>query len=168
MRVLVIGAGESVKAELAMVDRSSFDRVIGVNRAAIELGPVDVHVSLHPREFAQIKAGYFVSHEKHRGVDEVFKCEWRIGGNSGSSGLYAVKYALERLGADEIILAGVGMDSGPHYYTKSDWPQALKFQRTWIEVAPQLRGKVKSLGGWTAQLLNGPDATQQNTATLAV
>lgn len=155
MRVLVIGSAASVAAELATIDRSAFDKVIGVNRAAIEFGPVDIHCSLHPKEYASIKAGYMVSHEKQRGVDEVFPCLWSIGGTSGSSGLYAVKYALERLDATEIILAGVGMDEGPHFYNPSKWHQANRFQKTWIEVAPRLRGTVKSLGGWTARLLNG-------------
>jgi hypothetical protein len=68
--------------------------------------------------------------------------------------LFAVKYALEKLKADEIVLAGVGMDAGPHYYNPSAWHDAQKFQRTWEQVADKLRGKVTSLGGWTAELLN--------------
>lgn len=155
MRVLVIGSGANVAAELATVDRASFDKVIGVNRAAIHFGPVDIHCSLHPREYSPIKAAYLVSHEKQRGVDEVFPCLWWPGGNSGSSGLYAVKYALEKLGATAVVLAGVGMDEGPHFYNPSAWHQAKRFQRTWAAVAPLLRGKVTSLGGWTAELLNG-------------
>ena len=156
MRVLVIGSGAAVERELSTIDRAAFDKIIGVNRAAVLYGPVDIHCSLHPREYAQVKAGWFVSHDDSvRGVDEVFPCLWRPGGNSGSSGLYAVKYALGRLEADEVILAGVGMDYGPHIYNPSNWPQAPEFQRTWIEEADKLRGRVRSLGGWTAQLLNG-------------
>ncbi|MBN49992.1 MAG: hypothetical protein CMN85_10655 [Spongiibacteraceae bacterium] len=155
MKVLVIGSGHNVKAELSQINRHTFDYVIGVNRAAIHFGPVDIHCSLHPRDYAPIRAGYFVSHIKLKGVDEVFPCMWRTGGSSGSSGLYAVKYALQRLDATDITLAGVGIDEAPHFYNPSDWHEAKKFQQTWIEVAPVLRGKVRSLGGWTAQLLNG-------------
>lgn len=154
LRVLVIGSGEPVEKELEQVNRDSFDYIIAVNRAAIAHGPIDIHATLHPRDFAPIKAGYMVSHAKHRGVDEVFPCLWRTGGNAGSSGLYAVKYALQRLDATDIVLAGVGMDEAPHFYNPSDWHDAKRFQTTWIEVAPQLRGIVKSLGGWTKQLLN--------------
>lgn len=153
MRVLVIGSGENVVSELAQINRSGFDKVIGVNRAAIDHGPVDIHCSLHPREYGKIKAAYLVSHQEHRGVDEVFPCQWRVGGSSGSSGLYAVKYALQALGADQIVLAGIGM-TGPHYYTNSDWAQSAIFQQTWKEVLPILKGRVTSLGGWTAELLN--------------
>lgn len=155
MRVLVIGSGVAVRSELAMVNRADFDTVIGVNRAAVEFRPVDIHCSLHPRDFAPIKAAYMVSHADYRGVDEIFDCLWRVGGTSGSSGLYAVKYALERLGADHIVLAGVGMDEGPHFYNPSKWHQATRFQREWVHVLPKIRGKVTSLGGWTAELLNG-------------
>ncbi len=155
MRVLVIGSGHNVENELAQINRDDFDVIIGVNRAAILYGPVDYHLTLHPRDFASLKVAHMVSHIKLKGVNEQFDCLWRIGANSGSSGLYAAKYALEKLGADEIILAGVGMDETPHIYNPSKWHDAKKYQQTWIEVAPQLRGKVKSLGGWTAQLLNG-------------
>lgn len=153
MSVLVIGSGHGVEKELAQIDRESFDTIIGVNRAAILYGPVDIHCSLHPEDFARVKAGHFVSHREYPGVDEVFPCLWRKGGNSGSSGLYAVKYALRVLDSQDITLAGVGME-GPHIYNPSDWAAARIFQKTWVEVADELRGKVTSLGGWTARLLN--------------
>lgn len=155
MRVLIIGSGPNVKAELATVDRADFDVVIGVNQAAIDFGPVDYHCSLHPHEYAPKRAcQWLVSHRMVPGVKEVFTPAWRTGGSSGSSGLYAVKYALEKLCADEVVLAGIGIDEKPHYYSTIDWPQAGYFQRTWLEVQDQLKGKVRSLGGWTAELLN--------------
>lgn len=114
LNVLVIGSGANVEDELAQINRNDFDKIIGVNRAAILYGPVDYHCSLHPREYAPIKKARLISHKWCKGVDEVFPCEWRNGGNSGSSGLFAVKYALERLKADHITLVGVGMDAEPH------------------------------------------------------
>lgn len=153
MQVLVIGAGERVVVELASVDRGGFDVVIGVNQAAIMYRPVDIHMTLHPERFARRKIARMVSHRDYPGVDEVFDYAWRPGGRSGSSGLFAVKYALEKLQADSIVLAGIGMD-GKHVYSSVQWPQADGFRKTWLEVAPRLRGRVHSLGGWTATLLN--------------
>lgn len=150
----MIGSGANVERELVMVDRADFDVVLGVNRAAMLYGPVDYHVSLHPEQYAPVKVAPLVAHRKARHVDIVHDCLWRRGGNSGSSGLFAVKFALERLGASCVTLAGVGMDYAPHVYNALDWPQAEMFQRTWREVAPQLRGNVVSLGGWTAELLS--------------
>ena len=154
MRVLVIGCGANVERELSQVDRSSFDCIIGVNRAALLYGPVDLHVTLHPETYARQKQARLISWRAMEGVDEVFDFAWRKHGNSGSSGLYAVKYALERLNAESVTLAGVGIDKGPHIYSTSDWAQAEQFQKTWIEVVDKLRGRVFSLGGWTAKLLN--------------
>lgn len=162
MRVLVIGAGKAVKEELARVDRADFDKVLSVNRAALLFAPVDVHLSLHPQEWAQRKVAWFVSFCGYRKagkewVDEIFDYQWpEYPANSGSSGLYAVKYAMERLGAAEVVLAGVGMDTTPHVYDNRAWKQAERFRHTWEKVAPRLTGRVTSLGGWTAQLLGQP------------
>lgn len=155
IRVLVIASGPNVREHLDRVNRDEFDAVIGVNQAAIDFGPVDYHCTLHPLEYAPKRAcTWVVAHRMTMGVKEVFPPAWRHGGSSGSSGLYAVKYALQKLQADEVILAGVEITSEPHYYTAVDWAQAKLFQRTWIEVQDQLKGKVCSLGGWTAELLN--------------
>lgn len=154
MKVLVIGSGNNVEEELSMIDRGDFDKIIGVNKAAILFGPVDIHVSLHPDVYAKLKQGYFVSFVQIQGVDEVFDYVWpNSDGKSGSSGLYAVKYALERLHADSVVLAGVGMDTSPHVYNNCNWRQAEVFRHTWGEVASRLIGKVTSLGGYTAELL---------------
>lgn len=154
MKVLVIGSGHNVKAELAMIDRDGFDKVIGVNRAAELFGPVDIHISLHPDKFAKNKQAHFVSFTQMPGVDEVLDYVWPdTKGKSGSSGLYAVKYAIERLQADLVVLAGVGMDTAPHVYNNCNWKQAEILRTTWAEVRSRLIGKVVSLGGYTAELL---------------
>ncbi len=152
--VLIIGSGHNVERELATVDRSSFSAVIGVNRAAILYGPVDYHVTLHPEIYAKKKAAYMVAWKAGKGVDEVLPFRWPGCHHSGSSGLYAVKFALEVLVAENVTLAGIGMD-GPHVYNDRDWPQAQQFQKDWIKVLPTLKGRVTSLGGWTKELLNG-------------
>lgn len=163
MRCLVIGAGQNVEAELAQVNRADFDKVLSVNKAALLYGPVDYHLSLHPSLWAKKKVAWFVAHQSFRApdgsdlVDEVFDYQWpEYPASSGSSGLYAVKYALERLHADEIVLAGVGMDNAPHVYNNQNWKQAVRFRHTWEKVASRLTGTVTSLGGWTAQLLGQP------------
>lgn len=153
MKVLAIGSGHRVRAELARIDRAAFDVVIGVNRAAIEFGPVDWHCTLHPREYAPIKAARLVSHLQMPGVDRIFPAHWRHGqSSSGSSGLYAVRWALQ-IGAGAVTLAGIGMD-GHHFDKAAEWSDAERFRRMWVELAPDLRGIVTSLGGWTAELLN--------------
>lgn len=156
MNVLIIGSGGNVEFELETINRADFDKVIAVNRAARLFGPVDYHVSLHPERFAARKQAHFVAprQDRYRLVDEVFSWKWpEFEGNSGSSGLYAVKYALERLDAHSVVLAGVGMDIAPHVYNSRDWKAAADHRITWTKVAKRIAPKVTSLGGWTKELL---------------
>lgn len=153
-RALVIGSGDRVRAELAKVNRDDFDVIIGVNQAAIDFGPVDYHVTLHGAEYAPKKVATLVTQRKHRDADIVTPYAFRKGGKSGSSGLFGVKFALVDLECDEVVLAGVGMDFAPHYNRPDLWkPQG--FRQAWIEALPHMKGRVTSLGGWTAEILNG-------------
>ncbi|WP_420465603.1 hypothetical protein [Panacagrimonas sp.] len=155
MRTLIIGSGPNVAAELMTVNRRHFDLTLGINRAAIDHGPVDAHITMHPREYGPRKVAWMVSFHPFAGVNEVFPWRWSPEvKSSGSSGLYAIKYALYR-GSQDITLAGVGLDVAPHYYGGPDWQAAMQFRRAWEQVLPEIRGKVYSLGGWTRGLL-GP------------
>lgn len=154
MRALVIGSGDRVAAELRKVHRADFDVVIGVNAAAIDYGPVDYHVTLHPEQYAPKKAATLVTHKKARDADIVTPYAFRKGGKSGSSGLFGVKFALVDLEADAAVLAGIGMDFAPHYNRPDLW-KPNGFRQAWVEALPDIRGRVTSLGGWTAELLNG-------------
>lgn len=151
---LIIGSGKNVSNELQTVDKSTFGIVIGVNRAAIDHGPVDVQCSLHPEHYASKKAAYFVSAIPHKLADEVHSRHWGNSVSSGSSGMFAVHYAIERLGFNEVLLAGIPIEKAPHYYGGGDWADAERFQKVWRQMLPLMRGKVFSLGGWTQQLLN--------------
>lgn len=157
MRTLIIGSGSTLYADLIESERWHYDVRIGINRAAIDFGPVDWHVTMHPREYGPRKVAPMVSFHPFSGVDLAFPWRWSDNvTSSGSSGLYAVKFALQHLQADEVHLAGVPMDSGPHYDGGDPWPAGLRFRRTWEIVAPELRDRVYSFSGWTRELLGGP------------
>lgn len=155
MRVLVIGSSASARADLSRIDRKDYQLIIGVNQAANEFGPVDVHITLHPEEFAKCKAAHLVSYKPWPLVDEVFDWRWpSLKANSGSSGLYAVKYALQRK-ATHVTLAGVSMDEQPHFDGRP-FKMWNNYRPAWKANLPALKGKVFSLSGWTAQLLGEP------------
>lgn len=156
MRVLVIGSGHTVKEDLKQLNLSAFDAVIGVNQAAIDFPFVDYHITLHPEKYVDKKAATLISHRPGIGIDAYMNSRWKFGSNSGSSSLFAVKFALEKLEASFVLLAGVPLE-GPHYYLPTQWSGSARFQKTWQAVYPLLRGKVYSLSGWTAKLLNGLD-----------
>ena len=78
---------------------------------------------------------------------------------SGSSSLFAVKVAFD-LGFDRIILAGCPMsDEASHIRDPGKpWKGAGAHRRGWVQVIPQLEGRVRSLSGWTMAVLGRPDA----------
>lgn len=87
------------------------------------------------------------------------KC-WPVEGIGGSSGLLAT-YVAKGKGL-KVVLAGVPMsaDMG-HWHDKQQnkpWAEALKFQSHWTKRLPELKDDVRSMSGWTRDLLGEPDA----------
>lgn len=76
--------------------------------------------------------------------------------DSGSSGLFAVKAALDT-GHDRVICAGVPMEPrAGHFHRRSVWDQCLGFRRGWEQSLPHIEAKVRSISGWTKDLLGAP------------
>lgn len=76
----------------------------------------------------------------------------------GSSGLLAVTVALE-VGATHVVLAGVPLTREAEHYDRAGlWRDAGNYRKGWIENAVQMNGRVRSMSGWTANLLGMPDA----------
>jgi len=86
--------------------------------------------------------------------------------HSGSSGLFAVKVALEELGFGRVILCGVPMMPTPHFFKSSQdhaldngeygWRDAESYRQGWLEALPAMKGRVFSMSGWTKELLGAP------------
>lgn len=74
---------------------------------------------------------------------------------NGSSGLYAVGFALLR-GASRVICAGVPIDDQPHYFYKPAPFRADGYRAAWERALPVIKGRVFSLSGWTRDLLGEP------------
>lgn len=89
------------------------------------------------------------------GVDVI----WPMGQLGGTSGLYACFIAL-LLGYNEIVLAGIPMTGSGHYFDPP-W-YASQFgdrasEMVWRWAATNVfEGRVKSLSGWTRELLGAP------------
>lgn len=157
---VILGGAEGVYDEWERAKSlGRIDAVFGVNDIATR---EDVTMcTLHPRQFAVSKRGYCISYSRDRApmVDEVISYIWKdeegkpLHGNSGSSGLYAVKVALE-LGFERIVLCGVHIDRGLNIFSGKEWYEVVLFKDVWTKVLPQIEGKVHSYGGWTKQLLN--------------
>lgn len=75
----------------------------------------------------------------------------------GSSGLIAVMVALIELKCDKVILAGIPMDAkAGQYDTNAVWREAIKHRTAWEQNVGRLAGAVKSMSGWTQELLGAP------------
>lgn len=166
--VLILGAAASLWSDLAALGDWS-GPVMAVNRAgAFYPGRLDHWVSLHPEQFDG-----FIDERRTRGplfdgltwsldaadgvrIDRVVT-DLEL---SGSSGLFAVRIALHRLGHDRVVLAGMPMDDSPHFYDagRRSGPSFVPYRLEWRRVArDEFAGRVRSLSGWTADLLGRPD-----------
>lgn len=77
--------------------------------------------------------------------------DWR-----GASGLFGVRVGLHE-GFDRIVLAGVPMTrEAGHYKRGKPWPHAKDYLSAWRNRADEIRPYVRSMGGWTAELLGRP------------
>jgi hypothetical protein len=79
----------------------------------------------------------------------------------GSSGLLGAHIAMQC--ADRVVLAGVPMDPTMQHYHGRDrgkpWKDAKSYHRHWQVLAPRLRPHLRSMSGWTRDLLGSPTPT---------
>ncbi len=174
---LVLGGARLVRREARKAQKLfTPDLVVAVNDVGTTWdGPLDLWVTLHPVKMAgwvaERKAnglpGGFATvtfpvdehpsgtHADRDGFDLVEPYLWPDQGHSGSSGLYAVKVALTRV--DKAVLAGIPIDKGVgHIGGAVSWPSADAYKRGWNEALQHIRERVRSMSGWTAELLGEP------------
>lgn len=78
----------------------------------------------------------------------------------GSSGLYAVSVALH-LGYERIVLAGIPMDATRNAFRDEErWKAHRRYTDAWVDrsrnALPSLAGRVRSMSGWTREILSAP------------
>lgn len=175
---LVLGGGSSVWADAdAALEMTPVDGIVACNDAAEAWpGRLDAAVSLHAE-----KMGYWMERRARRGhpaPDRIIghtsakastlripSCitdfvEYKMPGQSdtGSSGHFAMKAALDDLGFSKVILCGIPMDDRfAHFFDSSPWGGAAAHRRGWSQTLHLLQGRVRSMSGWTADQLGRPD-----------
>lgn len=165
MIAAVLGGARGVWAELSdleqMLGRRP-DLIVGTNDAGVIYpGRLDAWATLHHERFAEWRrrrAGNqdyraFI-HAPLVGVEaEIAPDRW-----AGSSGLYAAQVALSHLGARGVVLCGVPLDGDrAHFFNGAPWIDADVFRRGFEAALPVIRDTVRSMSGWTRELLGGPD-----------
>lgn len=186
-KALIVGSGWSVGPDLAVASLARYTSAPGLQTFAVNesyrlLNRVDVWCTLHPeklegwREDARIRGLdlsqtlFFVPELDADDIAVIMKGKgyandwiphwWRWNGHgsdsSGSSGLFAVGVAFS-LGCEKVLLAGVPMDKQRHWNGTEPWADRDRFAAAWSAVKHRLEGRVRSLSGWTRELLGGPD-----------
>jgi hypothetical protein len=140
---------------------------VAVNDAIAQYdGHLDIAVTLHPDKMAgwryQREANGFkpaqkcIGHKQADGIDETTGFLFPGQKLSGSSGLFAVKVALDA-GCERVVLAGVPMtDSGAHFFDSKPWTECRSFHEGWQQAMPHIQHVVRSMSGWTREILGAP------------
>lgn len=174
---LVLGGASTLWRDVSgAMDLGRFDAVVACNDAgAVWPGYLDAIVSLHAE-----KLGFWLERREQAGFDPPDRVvghdtakrsvlritdrvtdfvEYRFDGqrDSGSSGLFALKYALEDLGCDRAVLCGVPMiATGAHFFDLTPWGGAVAHRRGWSQALTVIGDRARSMSGWSADLLGVP------------
>jgi hypothetical protein len=134
--------------------RHSTVMLVGLSSSAKWRGPAEYIVTYHPNEIPQIKAkrkgkenSIIISHKGYPGVDRVSP---HIN-PSGSSSLLGVRYGLSA-SYNRIVLCGcplLGKNGHGRDYNK-------QYADGWRAALPTIRDEVRSMSGWTKELLGAP------------
>jgi len=163
---VVLGGASGVWDEYAAVTvmlGSAPEIVVACNDAgAVFPGRLDGWATLHSEKLAKWQAlrsrrdyrAFTIKghHDLGEGVEivvERFK---------GSSGLYAAQIAMDAFGASGVILCGVPLwpENGHFFSPDRPWPEAELYRRGFKAALPVIRAPVRSMSGWTRELLGAP------------
>lgn len=167
---VVLGGAECVwdDYERALQKLGGFDVTLAVNDMIKDFqGHLDYAVSLHPgnklegwlaeREAKGLnRPTHIIAHNKSS-PSATRVVDYRFGGMSisGSSGLYAVKVALDD-GAKKIVLCGVPMDASKYYYGRPSWANSDQYFPAWKTHYEIYGAYTRSYSGRTRKLLGEP------------
>lgn len=124
-------------------------------------GPVHHWCTLHAEKFQGWK-----KQRKARGLSMDF-ISWSsvrrtvmdvhfVGWTGGSSGFYAVSVALRALRHPRVVLCGIPMDSRKNAFSGREWTAYSRYLRGWQREEENLKGRVKSMSGWTQKTFGAP------------
>lgn len=166
MLAVVLGGARGVWAELsaleAMLGRRP-DLVVGTNDAgAVYPGHLDAWATLHHEQFVEWRRRRIGNRDYRAFIHAPLNgCEAEVVPElwSASSGGFAVQIALHVLGARRVILCGCPLDADrAHFFDHHKWTDADIFRRGFEAALPVIRDTVRSMSGWTRDLLGAPDA----------
>ena len=174
LKALIFGRAIGVWDEVEQAKTlCEFDTVIGVGQAGCDYPyKLDHWVSFH----TDLMPHWIDKRQRngHPPAGQFWSCDYKnrpsrykppvpvklVKVSGGSSGFVAIHVALGNspgLGANKVVLAGIPMTAeAGHYDEVGDWTEAKKYKREWTEQKAFLMGRVKSMSGWTQEMLGAP------------
>jgi len=159
--LVITGSHPDVVADMLAVPCREIEcdlMAIGLDAVDKYIWPILYVATYHPEDIAEIRkhresAGgnidyKIIGHEARPEIDIVIKDWWKP---SGSSTLLGVQAAIQVLGYDRIILCGcplTGKSAKGNGYES--------FRNGWEPRRGMLTDRVRSMSGWTAELLGKP------------
>lgn len=170
-RCLVLGAASCLWDDVeAALKVGEYDAVIAAKLGGVAWpGELHAWVTLHPDWMPDYRSrrkarGYpepreVVAHKPGPGIDRIAESRWpEQKYRSGASGMFAAKVALDD-GFDRVVLCGIPMDQQVGRIDgRKTWPAANTYRQAVTLALPRLKGKVRSMSGWTREVLGAPDA----------
>lgn len=166
---LVLGGAKVVfdEANKAIAEFGEPDQVVAVKDIWMEWPKVDHVVSYHPdrwtKEFVRRrKLGYedpkqFWTYAGVRVYNWKYPTEY-VNIRGGSSGLLGALVGIKV--CDRAVLCGIPMDpTQRHFHERkkgNPWTEGRLYKQHWEGYLGQLRNRVKSMSGYTQQLLGAP------------
>jgi hypothetical protein len=175
VKALVLGGALSWRDDaVAALRLFTPDRVYAANHVmvlwpgrldfACTMHPDELHVWMADRErlgrntdYQTVTFSFADRRKRPARIDRYHDWMWPGQRNSGSSGLFATKVAIDD-GATHVVLAGIPIDEdGSHIVRPGPWKPAESYQETWTGIAHHLT-RVRSMSGWSSTLLGKPTA----------
>lgn len=158
------GVWQQRELAAAMVQAAGLEVVaIAINDAGVSHpDPLHHWVSLHPDTFEtwERKRGELMfeldyvkwsqTARPRHGTRAVRK--WR----DGSSGLTALDVALNEAGCAGAILCGVPLDASVNVFRGRPWSEWKRYRYGFQKARPQFGDRVRSMSGWTRELIGAP------------
>ena len=168
-RCLILGSANCLRADLrGALSMAEFEGVVACKGAGLEWrGRLDAWVSLHPKTLPRDierrrrrglpDADRTYGHERTPGVSHSLQYKFPGQVNSGSSGLFALRVAMNEFDFDQFVLCGIPLvKEYGRIDGKEHWSGANSFRLGWNEVLPQIKNSVRSMSGWTKTILGPP------------
>lgn len=165
---LILGGADCLKADMdAALALFTPTVIIATNNAGFDYpGPLDHWATMHPEKMPEWvkrrrKNGYpdagTLWHPRIRTPPNGLDMRDCPHFNGGGSGLFAISVCIRALQMRG-VLAGVPMQvERAHYDDPKPWTDGANYLKSWRSHLREYEGRIKSMSGWTRELLGGPD-----------